>query len=226
MNVRPLLITNSILVAAMAGVAGWAWQHIPADAQLPMHWNIHGEPDRFGGKAEALLFMPALAAVITAVLCVLPYIDPRRANIEASGKFWNATGIAVMALLAYVYMFIVLAALGRAIDIGDYLVPALSLLFIVIGNYISKTRSNFFAGVRTPWTLSSDYSWNKTHRLASRLFVASGLVSLGFWFIVSTKVAIVVLFVALLGSAILSVVASYFYWRADPTRGPTVQNGA
>src|SRR5262245_48823349 len=99
MNVRPLLITNTILVAAMAGVGAWAWQQSPADAQLPMHWNIHGEVDRYGGKVEALLFMPAIAAVVTAVLCGLPYIDPRRANIEASGKFWNAIGIAVVALL-------------------------------------------------------------------------------------------------------------------------------
>jgi uncharacterized membrane protein len=184
-----------------------------------MHWNIQGEADRFGSKEEALLFAPAIAALLTLIFVFLPLFDPRRANIAASYKFWNATAIGAVALLAYIHVLMVLAALGRPIDITGYLVPALALLFIVIGNYISKTRSNFFAGVRTPWTLSSDYSWNKTHRLAGLLFVGAGLAGLVASFAIGGPIALVVLIGCVLAAALIPVVASYFYWRADPSRG-------
>lgn len=221
MNIRPLLITNAILIAAMGGVAAWAWQQIPADAQLPVHWNIHGQADRYGSKEEALLFAPAIAVLVTAILAVVPFLDPRRANIQASAKFWNAIAIAVVALLAYIQALIVLIALGRPIDMTSYLVPGMAILFIVIGNYLSKTRSNFFGGVRTPWTLSSDYSWHKTHRLAGLLFVAAGLTGLAVSFLIGGQTAFFVFISCVLGAAIIPVVASYFYWRADPTRGAT-----
>lgn len=221
MNVRPLLFTNTVLIAAMAGISAWAWQAIPETAQLPVHWNIEGQADRFGSKGTALLLLPAIALVLTLVFVFLPRIDPRRKNLESSGKMWNASAIGVVALLAYVHILTTLNALGRAIDIGDYLLPALAILFIVIGNYLSKTRSNWFAGVRTPWTMSSEYSWSKTHRLASRLFMGTGLIVLAAWFVVSTKIAIIVLIGALFATSLIAVVASYFYWLRDPARATT-----
>jgi uncharacterized membrane protein len=225
MNVKPLLIVNTILIAAMIGVSAWVWPTIPEGAQLPLHWNIDGQVDRFGSKTEALAAMPAIAVAITLIMLLLWRLDPRRSNIEASGKMWNAIGIGVVALLAYIHGFLMLSAIGQPVNVGDAVVPGISVLFLVIGNYISKTRSNWFAGVRTPWTLSSDYSWSKTHRLASRLFMGSGLLSLAAWLTVGTKIAIVVLIVTSLVTSIGSVVASYFYWRNDPARPGSHANG-
>ena len=225
MNLRPLLITNGVLIAAMAGMSAWVWQSIPDGAQLPLHWNLDGQADRFGSKIQALVFLPAIALLVTLVMWGVPRIDPRRNNIAASSKFWIATGIGVVALLAYVHVLMVLNAIGRPVDVGGYMIPALSILFIVIGNYLSKTRSNWFGGVRTPWTLSSDYSWSKTHRLASRLFVGSGLLTLAVWLGVGTKIAIFVLVGTLLATALISVAASYVYWKNDPARGSAAANG-
>ncbi len=218
MNIKPLLITNTVLIAAMAGVSAWVWQSIPDGAQLPMHWNIEGHADRFGSKHEALLFLPALAVALTLIFWLLPFIDPRRRNLESSSKLWIAAGIGVVALLAYVHMFMVASAMGRGVDMVDYLIPAMSILFIVIGNYLPKTRSNWFAGVRTPWTMSSEYSWGKTHRLASRLFMGSGVASVLAWLAVGAKIAIFVLVISLVATSVISIVASYFFWKNDPAR--------
>jgi len=213
-----MLVTNGMLIAAMAGISAWAWTRIPDAARLPLHWGLDGAPDRYGSKVEALIAMPAVAALITALLLVLPRIDPRRANIEASAKFWNAIAIGVVALLAYIHALLVATAVGMHIDMLNAMIPAMSVLFILIGNYLSKTRSNWFAGVRTPWTLSSDYSWEKTHRWSGRLFVLSGLAGLAAWFLAGPETAIVVILAALLATTVAAVVLSYVFWRNDPDR--------
>ena len=97
MNLRPMLIANTALIAAMSAFSAWAWTRIPDGASLPVHFGLDGTPDRFGSKTEALIFMPVLAVGITILLWALPRFDPRRENIEASGKFWNLVSIAVVA---------------------------------------------------------------------------------------------------------------------------------
>jgi len=225
MNIRPMLIANGLLIALMVALSVWAWQMIPDGAQVAVHWNLDGQADRFGSKGEAFFFLPVMAVILTIVMAVLPRFEPRRGNLAASAKLWNAGSIGATALLAYVHGLLLLAALGRRVDILDYLLPAISVLFIVIGNYISKTRSNWFAGVRTPWTLSSDYSWSKTHQLASKLFMGSGVLTLVAWFFAGAKVAMIAMVATLIVTAVISIVASYVYWKNDPGRVHTPVNG-
>ena len=218
MNLRPMLICNTTLVAGMSALSAWAWAKIPEGTQLPVHFSIDGTPDRFGSKEEALLVIPAVAVIVTLLFWLLPKIDPRRSNVESSGKFWNAIAISVVALMAFIQTLMILSATGYPLDITNYMLPGLSALFIVIGNYMSKTRSNWFAGIRTPWTLSSDYSWSKTHRAGGLLFMLSGLMSLAAWALLETKIAFMVLITSIIASSLLSVVLSYWYWRQDPSR--------
>jgi uncharacterized membrane protein len=225
MNVKPLLIVNSVVIAGMAAVSAWAWQAIPGDAQIPVHWNILGEVDRYGSKMEVLLLGPAIAIFVTAIMWFLPRTDPRRANLESSAKLWNAVTIGVVALLAYIHVLLLLTALGRHFDMVDYLLPALAALFVVIGNYLPKTRSNWFAGVRTPWSMSSDYSWTMTHRLGGRLFVGTGVVTIVAWLVAGKVVATIVLIATLLSTVVISIVASYAYWKNDPDRPASTVNG-
>ena len=218
MNVRPLLIVNGGLIAVMAGLSAWTWNQIPDDAKVPVHWNIEGVADRMGSKTEALLVMPGIAAAITLLLVVLPYLDPRRAHLEASAKFWNAIAIGVVLLMAYLHALLIISTLGRHIDMLSAMVPALSLLALVIGNYLAKTRSNWFGGIRTPWTLSSEYSWEMTHRWSGRLFVLSGLLSLAVWLLIDAKTALIVYVAAMVATSLAGAVMSYFFWRNDPAR--------
>ncbi len=218
MNMRPLLIINSLIVVAMAALSAWAWQLIPDGAQFPVQWGLDGQPHRFGSKFEVLLAMPVAAALTTALLWYLPHIDPRRANIEASAKFWNVVAVAVVALLAYLHGLLVLNAMGRNFVMIDYLLPALALMMIVLGNYLGKTRSNWFGGVRTPWSMSSEYSWEHTHRWAGRLFVASGIAALVAWPLTNATTAMAVLTASIVLTAVVAVALSYFFWRNDPSR--------
>lgn len=218
MNFRPMLIVNTLLVLAMAGLSAWAWNQIPDGAQVPVHFDIHGQPNGYADKSEALVIMPAIVALVTMCMWLLPRFDPRQANILSSLKFWNATAILVAALLAYTHALMVGTALGYSIDMISALVPALGIMFIGIGNYLGKTRSNWFGGVRTPWTMSSEYAWTRTHRLAGQLFMMSGVATLAVWATLGAMPAFIVQIASVIVSALLSVVASYFYWKNDPER--------
>ena len=88
-------------------------------------------------------------------------------------------------------------------------------MFVVIGNYLPKAKSNFFYGIKTPWTLSSEISWKKTHRLGGRLFVVSGLAIILSSLLFNETVRVVVMILTLLAVAIVPIWASYFYAKED-----------
>jgi uncharacterized membrane protein len=97
----------------------------------------------------------------------------------------------------------------------DVVVPlAVGVMFLVIGNYLPVLRSNWFVGVRTPWTLSSEESWRRTHRLAGRLFMLSG-AAVVLITVVDSHWGITAILATCVGSAAISIVYSYVVWRRD-----------
>lgn len=218
MNVRPLLVVNTLLVAAMVAVSAWGWQAIPDGTTVPMNIGLDGKPYRHTDKAFYLYLMPAVGLGITLMFAILPFLDPRRQNLAASGRFWNAAGMLSVGFLAYVHALLVWAAAGNPIDLTSAIVPGLAVLFVGIGNYMSKTRSNWFGGVRTPWSLSSEYAWEKSNRWGGRMMAASGLAGLAAWFFLDAKIAFLLLIALVILSGIVSILLSYVFWRADPER--------
>lgn len=208
-------IPQLLILAGMFIVAAIAWQSAPDS--VPVHWNIRGEVDRHGGKFEGLMLMPLIATGMYLLLLVLPMFDPGRANYESFQGAYLVIRYATLILMAVIYICILLATFGFASDLGLVIPIAVGILFIVLGNVMGKIRPNWFVGIRTPWTLSSRHSWNKTHRLARWLFVAMGItigacsVFRNLWMVV-TCVAVVIV------SMIWMVVYSYLMWRVDPER--------
>ena len=213
-----MLIVNGLLVVAMTAVSAWGWQAIPEGAQVPMNIGLDGKAYRHTDKELYLYLMPAVGLGLTLMFAILPFLDPRRQNLAASGRFWNAAGMLSVGFLAYVHALLVWAAAGNPIDLTSALVPGLSVLFIGIGNYMSKTRSNWFGGVRTPWSLSSEYAWEKSNRWGGRMMAASGLAGLVAWFFLEAKMAFLLLIALVILSGVVSILLSYVFWRADPER--------
>jgi uncharacterized membrane protein len=112
----------------------------------------------------------------------------------------------------------VLAALGNDIDIAAIALFGSGAMFIVIGNFLGKTRSNWFFGIRTPWTLASDRSWSRTHRLGGQLFVALGLLTLAVTVLLDPMIATWVMLGGLALPVAWLVAYSYMAWRDDPNR--------
>lgn len=214
-NLKTTWLISVVVVFVMLGLSAWAWVQLPAEASIPVHWNAAGQVDRYGGKAEGLLLLPGVVIFVLLVFNVIRYIDPLRVNIERSGQAYRAVLLGILFFMAVLHVGAVLSALGYPINIGLLAAPAVGLMFIVMGNYMGKIRRNYMFGVRTPWTLASELSWNKTHRLSGKLFVLSGVLVIlaSLW---SPVWAFYVMMATILGTVGFAIIYSYVVWKSDP----------
>jgi uncharacterized membrane protein len=218
MNIRTPLIVSLLLIALMTAASVWGWIVLPAHTILPVHWGVDGAPNGFLPKETALLLLPGIAIGMTALFALLPRIEPRRKNLLASRKPYIVGWIGGLVVIAAAQILSLVAAAGFHINVASAILIVVALMIAVLGNYLGKAHSNFFFGVRTPWTLSSDLAWEKSNRLLGRLLVASGLIVLATRLAFDVRIGFLV-FTALIGaSAVIAVVASYIFWRSDPDR--------
>jgi uncharacterized membrane protein len=207
-------IVSLLLIVAMFILATAVWNSMPDS--IPVHFGLDGQPDRYGGKFEGLLSMPLTASGLYLLFFFLPRIDPRGERYSRFTGAYTVIRTAVIALLSSVQVVIILQAKGVAVDVSTIVTLSMGLLFVVLGNYMGKIRPNWFVGIRTPWTLSSEESWNKTHRLGGKLFVILGLLIAASSLLQKPWVLLAGVGLLLVCTVILSIY-SYLIWKADPS---------
>jgi len=204
-----------LVILGLFAASAWAWGRVTLP--MPTHWNIRGEVDGYGGRFEGLLLVPLIAAGLYVLLLVLPRLDPGRANYASFAEPYAVIRLALTATMAAVHLLVLATALGYAVDAGRWIPVGMGALFIVMGNVMGKVRPNYFVGIRTPWTLASARSWEKTHRLGGRLFVIGGVA-----LIIAALVQQAWLLAAVGAYGALSLVWMFVYswreWRADTDR--------
>ena len=142
------------------------------------HWNAEGIPDGFSDRNFALFFMPAMMLALLGLFMLLPHIDPLRTNVLKFMGWYDLLKAALTLFLFYLYILTILFNLGYAFDMGVALIPAFALLLWFMGMLMENAKRNWFIGIRTPWTLSSDIVWQKTHERGGKLFKACAVVCL------------------------------------------------
>ena len=203
------LAPGAIGFAASLAFAGWAYRKLPSD--VVTHWGVDGRPDGWSSPLTAVLVFPAIGLLLLLVFWVLPRIDPRReAYTGSSSPYWIVANI-VMLVVAVLHIVVLGNALGWAIRIPILVPVMVGGLFVVIGILMPRMQPSWFMGIRTPWTLSSDEVWARTHRMGGKFWVGAGvllaLAALGgrFW-----------LYAGIGGAAfavLAPVVYSWWLWR-------------
>ena len=206
-----------ILLVGMWVAAGLAWPTAPA--RIPTHWGLDGQVNGYGGKFEALLLLPLIALLIYLIMLFAPRLDPGRLNYEKFAGAYTVLRLAVVAFLAVIYGLILAAMRGRSVDMQRMAPLLAGLLIVVIGSVIGKIQPTWFVGIRTPWTLSSKTSWEKTHRAAGRILTAGGLL-LAAAGLSGSQAAVIAAFALFLAGMLGVVVYSYLVWRTAPDRIP------
>ncbi len=218
MKLRLPLMMSAVLLALMAAISAWGWMMLPQSARIASHWSFAGQVTQTLPKEAGLLMLPAIALAICALIAIIPFIEPRRENLIASRKAFLAIWLGALVALAVAHAVMVMSALGYAIDVPGVLIVAIAGVIAVAGNFLGKVRSNFFVGIRTPWTLSSDLAWEKSHRMLGRLLVFSALITLAVRFAVTVEAGYIALAATLTSSALVAIASSYVYWKQDPER--------
>jgi uncharacterized membrane protein len=206
-----------VLLAGMFALAAMTWSWAPG--RIPVHWNLHGQVDRYGGRFEGLFGIPLAALGIYVLMLLVPRIDPGRANYPGFRGAFTTLRLALVVFMAALYGVIHLWLRGVEVRIGTVVPLLVGGVFVVVGNLLGKVRPNWFVGIRTPWTLSSKESWARTHRVGGWVFVIEGLVFMAASLIQAAwafYAALSLLLVGVLGI----VVYSYLVWRGDPDKVP------
>ena len=211
MSTRNTLILILVLAVLMVGIGLYSYPRMPE--VVAVHWNAQGIANGYGSRFEAVFILPLITIVVAALLLFIPEIDPLKANIEKFRKDFNGFMLAFALFFFYLYVLTTLLNLGFQFSLNQFLVPGFGIFIYACGVLLGKAKRNFFIGIRTPWTLSSDTVWAKTHLLGGLLFKISGVIAiLG---ILSPNLALLFLLVPLMVSAAITVVYSYFVFRSE-----------
>ncbi|MCH9656959.1 MAG: SdpI family protein [Planctomycetes bacterium] len=210
-------IPQLLLIVGMFIMAAFTWSTAPD--LIPIHWNLAGEVDDYGGKFEALLGIPLITLAVYFLLLFVPRIDPGYMNYQKFASTYTIIRCSIIAFMSIIYGVIQLTILGHPISVNAIIPFAVGILFVVLGNFMGKIRPNWFVGIRTPWTLSSKASWNKTHRASGWLFILMGL-SITAAGLIRSQWAYLGMFAVIVICFFWMVFYSYLVWRNDPDRIP------
>jgi uncharacterized membrane protein len=201
------------LLVILAGFVVGIYFYSQLPDPMASHWNMHGTVNGFLPKVWGAFLVPVLAVGLFLLLTFIPKIDPREKNIQAFEKHYHGFIALMVLFLLYIQGLMLAWNLGYSFDLGQFLLPALGVLFFYLGVVLKHAKSNWFIGIRNPWTLSSDAVWDKTHRLGSKLFMLTGLIAvLGFFF---RKLSLLFVFVPLVLAVIFLYVYSYLEYKKE-----------
>ena len=220
MSMRPFYRVSAAALLIMLAASAWGLIQVGPDATVPVHWNVNGDPDGYASALAAFAITPLIGLAVVGLLAIVPRIEPRRMNLQRSADAYRTVAIALVVLVVVVHLAVVLAAVGTPVPMGLLVGASVGVLFVIIGNVLGTVRSNFMFGVRTPWTLSSDRAWDRTHRLVGRLFVAAGLLLIPLAVTGQMALVVVVMLVFVVAILVTAVAYSYRVWRDDPDRRP------
>jgi uncharacterized membrane protein len=201
-----------VLIIAPFILGEIVWNIMPE--MMVSHWNAAGVADGFMPKAWTLFLMPAIGLLLAGLFSFLPKIDPYKENVAKFRETYRQVVIGIFVFLFYIYVLTIAWNLGYVFSFTTFLIPALAILFYGLGWALEKTERNWFMGIRTPWTLSSEKVWKKTHQMGSKVFKTLGVLTLA-----GLLFSSIVLFWIVVGGSILSslflCVYSYLEFKKD-----------
>jgi len=196
MRKTELFILIAVIFSFIIGI--YLYPNMPE--QMASHWNAQGKVDDYMPRFWGVFLMPFMFVGLALLFIAIPKIDPLKKNIEGFRKYYDGFIIIFFIFMLLVYVQTILWNLGIEISPNHAFPILMGLLFFYIGILLENTKRNWFIGIKTPWTLSSEKVWNKTHKLGSKMFKIIGIIVLvGFLFqkYVTYFILVPILFVAL-----------------------------
>lgn len=183
-------------------------------SRMATHWNAAGQPDDTMAKPFALALIPAISGLTLALFAAIPKVDPLRENIAAFRPVYDWFLVVFAVFMTAIHGGIIAFNLGYEFDFTLLIVVLVAGLLFYVGILLTHAKRNWFVGIRTPWTLSSDDVWDRTHRLGGRLFKLTALITL-IGLVFEEYVIYFLVIPALLSTGTTVVYSYYLYGRIE-----------
>ena len=175
------------------------------------HWDFYGNVNGYMNKEVGIFLIPSLMIFMTFIFFLIPKIDPLGKNILKFINHYNFFIIIFYIFLFILQIYLILWNIGIKIKINYLISICLGFLFFSIGKLLEKTKRNWFIGIRTPWTLSSDIVWDKTNKFAGKLFKISSFFCI--LSVVFVEYSVFFVLFPIILSSIVSMVYSYIIYK-------------
>ena len=209
MKLRRVEIMSFVLVLVTFLAAYLVYPQMPE--RIATHWGLNNEVNGHMGKFWGVFLLPIIMLVCYLIFIIIPHLDPKKENIRKFEKYYDLFILTFIFFFAYLYSLFIFWNLGYHFILIQFMAPALALLFYVVGVMIVHAEPNWTIGIRTPWTLSNEDVWYKTHKLGGKLFQAVAVISL--LGILLPQYAIYFIFIPVIAVALFSVLYSYLEYR-------------
>lgn len=177
MKLRDMPKLPLALIAAMFAVGAFMYSRLPA--RIPTHWGASGAIDAYSVKSFGSVFtLPLVTLGLYVLLWLVPYFDPKRANLIRSKSAYGIIIDLVAGLMTLVFLGTMLAASDAGFPMDKVISAGIGVMLIVIGRLMGTIERNWTMGVRYPWTVLDDVVWAKTNQLGGKLFMAAGVLAL------------------------------------------------
>ncbi|MFC1789663.1 SdpI family protein [Patescibacteria group bacterium] len=207
-------VTNPLILLIILSSFGVGFYFYP---QLPdvmaSNWNAQGQVDGYISKTWGVFLMPIISFIVALLFLLIPKIDPLKENIAKFRKYFDGFIILILAFLFYIYLLTIIWNLGNTFNMTYVIIPALSVILYYAGVLIEKAKRNWFVGIRTPWTLSSEEVWDKTHKIGAKLFKISAFLALFGLLFGKYEYATLLAIIPVIFSSIFTIVYSYFIYQ-------------
>ena len=205
------------ILLIVAAVAATILYYPKLPETMTTHWSVSGEPNGFSSRLWGAWMLPVIMAAVWLIMRAIPHIDPRKANYEKFSGMYDALVILILAFMLAMHIVLLMAATGAPIRMERVVMPSVGVFIAIMGILIPRAHPNWFVGIRTPWTLTSDLSWERTHRIGGALFVMLGVLMVASSFL-APGTAIWILVAAALGITVFLFAYSYQVWKEDPLK--------
>ena len=201
-----LKIIISSVITLLPMIFGFlVWDRLPENVATSFGWN--GEITGYSSKMFAVVGLPAILTFVNLICIIATSADPRRKNINNKVFSIVLSIVPVCSLLCGICIYA--NALGYKISVESIMPVFMGVLFLVLGFILPKCKQNYTIGIKLPWTLHDEENWNKTHKLAGKLWIYGGIIM-----IVSGLFNLTFLFMAIIFAlVIIRTVYSYLLYR-------------
>ncbi|WP_456397559.1 SdpI family protein [Desulfurobacterium sp.] len=181
--------------------------------KMALHWNAQGQVDGYVSKCWGVFLIPLISVGLLLLFIAIPKIDPLKHNIEKFRKYYDGFMVLIIVFLFYLYLLTVFWNIGIRFNMIQLLTPAFGILFYYCGILIENAKRNWFIGIRTPWTLSNDVVWERTHKVGGKFFKAAGVIA--FIGVFSQSYALFFILVPVILVALCTIIYSYVEYQKE-----------